>query len=294
MFDRTQYNYFREKNIENIFYLPLATNVKRFQSIIEATSQQRKNEFASDISFVGSLYTEKNPYSLITGLSDYTKGYVDGIIEAQLGIYGYNFIEDVLNERVMEDFTKHVPDLRHGIYQDYQSPTYIIANEFIGTQITALERESLLSAIALRFADAYSVDLYTLSDASKIPLINCRGEANTISEMPLIFNNTRINLNITFRAIQTGLSLRVYDVLGCGGFLLTNYQEELPEIYEPGKEIETFSSKEELLDKVDFYLKNESARVKIARAGYERTLACHTYEHRIEEMIKLIFSTLNR
>ena len=97
---------------------------------------------------------------------------------------------------------------------------------------------------------------------------------------------------MTIRPIQTGLSLRVFDILGCGGFLLTNYQEELPEYYEIGKDVEVFSSGEELVEKADYYLSHEEKRKKIAENGYEKTRAFHTYETRVAQMIRIINRTL--
>ena len=110
--------------------------------------------------------------------------------------------------------------------------------------------------------------------------------------MPLVFNRSKINLNITIRPIQSGLSLRVFDVIGCGGFLMTNYQSELEEYYTPGKEVETYSSVEELIDKCGYYLSHDDERKEIARKGYERTKAQHTYEIRFAQMIKTIYQTL--
>ena len=44
----------------------------------------------------------------------------------------------------------------------------------------------------------------------------------------------KIYLNMTIKPIQTGLPLRIFDIMGCGGFLMTNYQAELPEYFEIG------------------------------------------------------------
>lgn len=288
LFDKAQYNYFKDKNPDNIYYLPLATNVKYLQQVVNNASSTVRQKFTSDVSFIGSLYSEKNPYSKIENLSEYTKGYIDGLIEAQLNIYGYNFIEEMLDDRVMEDFIKNVPDLTQSPYKDYLSPKYVMANDFIGMQIAATERHRLLKLLA----EYFKVDLYTLSDTTNLPKVHNKGPANSLTEMPIIFNRSKINLNMTIKPIQTGLSLRVFDVMGSGGFLLTNYQEELPEMYEIGKEVEIFTSKEELVDKVDFYLRNDDARNKIALAGLERTKNEHTYEIRIAQMIKTIFNSL--
>lgn len=284
MFDKAQYNYFLARNPQGIFYLPLATNVNQLQSVINQASSSDLEYFKSDISFIGSLYSEKDPYSKIQGLSEYTKGYVDGIIEAQIGIYGYNFIEDMLNETVMNDFMKHVPDLTQTPYTDSLSASYCMANNFIGMHLAVKERALLLNTLSQHF----NVDLYTLSDSSALPKVNVRGAAKTLTEMPIIFNQSKINLNITIKPIQTGLSQRVFDVMGSSGFLITNYQEELPEMYEPGVEVETFSSKEELVDKVGFYLNHDKERCAIAQNGFKRTLRDHSYEVRVRQMLKII------
>ena len=288
MFDRAQYEYFRHANPDCIFHLPLATNVKRWDQVRRQASSEALKKYTCDISFIGSLYQEKDPYAKIQGLSEYTKGYVQGIIEAQLQIYGVNIIESLLNDKVMADFTEHVPDLTHSVYAPYFSPTYIMTHHFIGMHAAVLERSRLLELLSKE----HSVDLYTLSGSSHLPFVKNRGNAKTLTEMPLIFAQSRINLNMTIKPIQTGLSLRVFDVMGCGGFLLTNYQEELSEYYEIGKDVEVFSSAEELLDKADYYLTHEEERQKIALSGYEKTRALHTYETRISKMIQIINNTL--
>jgi spore maturation protein CgeB len=73
---------------------------------------------------------------------------------------------------------------------------------------------------------------------------------------------------------------------------MTNWQEELPELYEPGTEAEFFVSGEELLEKVDYYLRHDDEREKIAIRGLERTKAEHTYDMRIAEMIRVVGGTL--
>ena len=55
--------------------------------------------------------------------------------------------------------------------------------------------------------------------------------------MPLIFRESKINLNITLRSITSGMPLRALDIMGAGGFLLSNYQQELAENYIDGEEL---------------------------------------------------------
>ena len=68
----------------------------------------------------------------------------------------------------------------------------------------------------------------------------------------------------------------------------TNYQTEIPEYFEIGKEIETFSSQEELIDKISFYLVHDEERKKIAENGYELAKREYSLDVRIEEMLSRI------
>lgn len=289
LFDRSQYAYFKERNPEGIFHLPLATNVERWDSVIGSVGETKRKTYRSDISFVGSLYNEKNAYKKIRGMSEYSKGYVQGAVEAQMQIYGVNFIESLLTDHLMQELDQLVPDLHQPLCEgDAAAQRYLIAHSFIGSEIAETERIRLLNALA----ENYTVDLYTSSNTDKLHGVRTHGAVATQTEMPLVFHESRINLNITMRPIATGLSLRVFDVCGCGGFLLTNWQEELPELYEPGVEAEYFGSQEELLDKAGYYLEHEEERTAIAMRGYERTKMDHTYERRIAEMIKILNSTI--
>lgn len=289
MFDREQYQKFKAENPEGIFYMPLATNTKRWDKIIGRSTSAERKKFKGNVSFVGSLYTEKNAYKKIIGMSDYSKGYISGVIEAQLQIYGMNFIESMLTDELMQELDPLVPDLHQPVCEgNVRAQRYLIANSFIGSEIAETERIRILDALSERF----DVDLYTFSETSKLPKVRKHGPVKTTTEMPLVFHESTVNLNITMRPIASGLSLRIYDVCGSGGFLLTNWQEELPEIYEPGEEVEFFGSQEELIEKTDFYLRHEEERIKIKSRGYERTVNEHTYDRRIMEMIKIINTTI--
>lgn len=82
---------------------------------------------------------------------------------------------------------------------------------------------------------------------------------------------------------------RTFEISACATLQLVDFRSDLARFYTPGVEIETFSSPQELLDKVDFYLTHEAERREIALAALERTYREHTYAHRIHEMLTVIF-----
>ncbi|MCQ2520310.1 MAG: DUF3880 domain-containing protein [Lachnospiraceae bacterium] len=280
LFDYTQYEEVSRFNPEGVFYMPLGTNPERMGKVIENITDDDRKKYAADISFVGSLYSEKNPLKNIK-LSDYARGHVDGVIAAQMEVYGVNFIEQSLNDRVVEEIIGHKITGEHELMvkpMEY----YNAAHMNIGYEIAEKERIRTLN----RLAENHNVSLYTLSDTTPLKGVKNCGQAKTLTEMPKIFNLSKINLNITMRPIQTGLPLRIFDILGCGGFLITNYQAEIPSLFEPGVDLETYSSIEELEDKCDYYLTHDEERAQIARNGYEKTVQYHTVKHRVKDMIE--------
>ena len=285
LFDNMLYKEFAPYNPGHVFHIPLATNVARTDKVIQNASISKRKHFSSDISFIGSTYQEKCDYNKIK-LNEYDTGYVDGLIEAQLKIYGYNFIEDVISEEFAERFIKS--NLGTYVFPENSRCNYkaLVAQHYISVKVAEQERLRALRMLS----DSFNVDMYTGSDTSSMPHINNRGFAKSLDEMPLIFNNSKINLNITARSIRSGLSLRIFDILGCGGFLLTNYQAELPEYFEIGSEVEAFSSMEELHDKCAYYLAHDSEREAIARRGYEKAARYHSYDTRLLEMMDMALS----
>lgn len=89
--------------------------------------------------------------------------------------------------------------------------------------------------------------------------------------MPLIFHESKINLNITSKAIRSGIPLRVFDIMACEGFVLSNYQPELAELFQSSAEFDYYTSVEELLEKTDYYLNHEKERNEIAHNGFEKS-----------------------
>ena len=80
------------------------------------------------------------------------------------------------------------------------------------------------------------------------------------------------------------IKARVFEVPGAGGFLLTEDAPYLKDFYIPGKEVVVFNTVDDLCEKLGFFLTHPEQRDAIAKAGYERTLKEHTYEHRFRSL----------
>ena len=284
LFDRAQYEEFSPRNPGCIFYLPLASNPARWNSVIANAYRKEITRFSGEVSFVGSLYTEKSAYRRLKNAPDYLTGYLDGIMAAQQKIYGYNFLEEVLPDDIVTAFRKHFP----GFYTPPENfccdDRAILAQLYLGTEVSALERMSVMKLLG----EHYTVDLFTGSDTRRLPVKN-HGLAKTLTEMPLIFHYSKINLNMTSKSIRTGLPLRIFDILGCGGFCLTNYQTELTDYFIPGSDLDCYTCEEDLLEKTEYYLSHEKERTEIARNGFETVNKYHNYPKRLLKMLSLAY-----
>ena len=284
LFDRQLYNDFHHINPDGIFHIPLATNVRDNYATATMASAADRARFSSDISFIGSLYSEKCLYNKTT-LPEKMRGYVDGLIEAQLLVYGYNFIEECVTPELIEAFCKVRPELINFPDSMKVDTKAVIAQHIISVKVAEQERLRYLKVLSEHF----NVDLYTGSDTSSMPLIHNRGFAKTNTEMPIIFHQSKINLNLTAKSIRSGLSLRIFDVLGCEGFLITNYQAELPEHFNIGEDLEAYTSLDDLMGKCEYYLSHDKERREIAHNGFEKVKKYHTYDIRLTQMLEIAF-----
>ncbi|MDE7232427.1 MAG: glycosyltransferase, partial [Lachnospiraceae bacterium] len=214
-------------------------------------------------------------------LSDYAKGYLQGLMNAQMKIQGYNFIQDSLSP-IMEELYQALPMDPNP--DGVETREYLYAQYVINRKITGIERLRLLTAITER----HPLDLFTLDPSFTLPNLHNHGTADYYTQMPLVFKQSRINLNISLRSIESGIPLRAFDILGSGGFLLSNYQEDFLEYFTPGEDFVCYESEADLLHKLDYYLAHEDERQAIAKNGHAKVAAAHTYRDRVRQMLDLL------
>jgi hypothetical protein len=83
-------------------------------------------------------------------------------------------------------------------------------------------------------------------------------------------------------------NMRLYEATGVGAMLLTDRKDNLHELFDIGREVEAYSSKEEAAELVRFYLDHPDEAQRIAKAGQARTLREHTYAQRMRELVPIL------
>lgn len=115
--------------------------------------------------------------------------------------------------------------------------------------------------------------------------VTVRGFAGHFRALTRIYALSRINIDIGRLYQPDIVTMRVYDVLACGGFLLAAHSDELEDLFEVGVEVESWSTRAELVDKVRYYLANPDKADTIARRGHAAVLERHRVDQRVDRML---------
>lgn len=283
VFDSTEYEYIKGMGVKHVYLLPLAVNCDRLS---EMDLSDVENSYCCDVSLVGRLYCDEsvNGYNAMkTYLENDIRHKIDGIIQNTMGSWdeGNNWFKkfkelnytQIPNVDAADERKKCM--LTDDIY--YTSICFARA-------ITQLDRTMALNALAKK----YKTRIYTYEKTTGlIPEVDVHNGVNYMDEMPKVFFNSKINLNISLRSIFAGIPLRVFDVMGSGGFLMSNKQKDMDGLLVDGVDYVSFDSIKDLTDKAEHYLHHEDERIKILVNGYRKVCNYHTYQHRIEEILKL-------
>lgn len=278
LFDKIQFWNYAKKGFETVYHLPLGVNRSRLLNLKVSKNDYQK--YNVDVSFVGNLYKSKI-HELLAPMNEYTKGYLQSLMHIQSKIYGYYLFDELISEEMIGDINSQYiakkPDTKFSLNK--AALTFAMASE-----VTRNERLILLNLCGRR----YCTKFYSYDESDLIKdVIKCGG-VDYVTEMPKVFACSRINLNPTLRIIQTGIPLRAFDIMGAGGFLLSNYQEELTEHFINEEDMVIYESMEDALDKIQFYLSHEELRCKIAENGRRKTLEEHSLQECIEKILEVV------
>lgn len=276
LFDRLEAEEYQKKGYQNVFHLPLAVDTDRLDTMLNKQLPQKK--YCSQLSFVGKIYDSPLD-TLLSPVDDYCKGFLQGILQAQMLVYGYYFVDDLISEKLLEDINHSYESLG----QKEVMLTRRGLSHAVAVKITQIEREAFL----MQANQQFDVHLYTYrNDALPEGMPLNYGLLKYYEEMPLVFRNSKLNLNITLKDIRSGIPLRALDIMGSRGALLSNYQPELAEWFEDGKDVILYDSLGDAMEKAEFYLKREDLREKIAVNGYQKVKEHFSYTKQIEKMLE--------
>ncbi|MCR5701965.1 MAG: DUF3880 domain-containing protein [Lachnospiraceae bacterium] len=281
VFDSAECIKLRKKGATRVFYMPLGVNVNRIDRV--GISDKDREVFGADVSLVASLYNEEhNLYDRIyERLSDYNKGMFDALIQCQKYIFGGFIQEEVLDGNMVEALYKAMPyAISEGSLADLE---YVYANYFLARKTATCQRMDFIRRIAKHF----DMKVYSPGNLEGIPFVKHMGVVDYNTDMNKVFKLSKINLNITLPSIQTGIPLRALDIMGAGGFLLTDYRPDFEGLFEPGEDFVYYTSIDDAIEKIYYYIEHEDERINIAENGKNKVEIGFTYAKRLTDMLQI-------
>lgn len=299
VFDSMEVQRLRQFGVNHVYYMPMAAAVEYYDQFVPGEKHHEK--YGSDVSFLGSMYSETHQHMFrhLEKLDEYTKGFLYGIMDVQKAIYGMDILEKALqdNPKIVETMLSVCPISAQGDGLETVEWTY--ANYFLARKVTALERADIMKCLSDTIVSQrnqskeqqiqpWTVRLFTPEKVEGFPGILANGKLDYYHEAPYAMKCAKINLNISLRSIHNGIPLRCMDILGCGGFLLTNYQPDFMEHFIPGEDFVYYENVAEIPTLIAYYLEHEEERKRIARNGYEKVKAEFRFGRQVEKILDLI------
>ena len=164
-------------------------------------------------------------------------------------------------------------------------------------------REEVLASLIYNFGPinifCRSFDFYqSLDDMHKYNLLDdnflelyrasYQGYVENQKELANIYCSSKINIDME-NTDGKSLNYRTLEVLVSNGFLLTPYNDFVVKQFDDGKDLETYKNKEELVDKIGFYLKNLNLAQSIAYNGKKNAITNHSFCDRLKSILKVIY-----
>ncbi len=305
--DRSYLSWLRQQGFEHVHYLPLGTDAHIFNTATTRRKEppRRRADKHPPLVFVGDSMSatvqkafHKLPEDLQRDLTQHPASLTSRIrAEFLVEMGSYASSRGELPWRAFERVLQSLGVDRHSL------PGLLSRTEF-----NLLDLESYLTLVATRQRRlGFLQDLCLLPQESAIKIIGdadwqgvlsqplqqfpdrleIQTTADYYQDLPLIYQEAGAVLNLTGLQMPHGLNQRCYDVPAAGGFLLTDSQPAVAEQFELNREMITFASLPDLLEKWKYYQQHPRQRQEVINQGLRRVLQQHTYRHRLQEMLKV-------
>ena len=104
-------------------------------------------------------------------------------------------------------------------------------------------------------------------------------------EMVKTINGYKIHFNKT---LSNDINYRIFETMGCNTLILTNSTENINTFFSDMENIVIYNNETELFEKLNVLSSNDDLIKKISNSGYELVKNNHTYDNRVDVLLKII------
>ncbi|MFT5050505.1 MAG: spore maturation protein CgeB [Chlamydiales bacterium] len=269
---------FRNAGFAHANYLPLAADTTLRQPI--TLSPAERDHYAAPISFVGASMASSARHNgarfaaLHAAWQQSAPSALSADELARLILADQR--QDFAHWRVPDLLTQHAPGFSEWCLGQ---PAGEDPAMLIGELAASEKRLAWISALARH-------DIQVWGDADwQQTSTRYRGPATHHHDLTRIFNASIINLDIG-RIYQPDIvTMRVFDVLACGGFALVEHSDGIEHLFDVGRELDTYRDQSELEEKVSWYLSHPEEARAIGARGRAAVLERHAFADRVQTML---------
>lgn len=271
LWDKSYIKDMKKMGFEYVEYLPLATDENVFK--LFKLSLEDIKRYGCDISFVGNSMVKPARENL-----EKVKKGLHPLVEKMAQILCQSRIS----------FDEILGDIENG---DLIKINNFTPRERLDFETATLWRATLLYRLScIEALKDFNPVIHGDSGWRKLVsrCFSIKSQLSYYQEIPLFYNACKINFNATSLQMKDAVNQRVFDVPACNGFILTDHQEAIEELFEVGEEVITYKDRDEIPELVRFYLDNPEERKMIAKRARERVLKEHTYKQRLSRIIQIM------
>ena len=281
-FDAGNLDMLRAKGFPNVHHLPLATDPSRFRP---GAGKGAPRSWTADVSFVGNSMTGPVADALAKASlpADLTPDFrtVAGTFGASGEPEAIRFVE------------KHHPEW-FAAHQNLPTPENRLAMESLLTWEATRQYRLDCVGRTLEFAPLIVGDAGWKAQLPADAGWHHLDRLDYYADLPRFYPLSKINFNCTSRQMIGAVNQRVFDVPACGGFLLTDYREQMEALFDLDREAVVFRTPEEIPDLIRELLQDEPRRKTVAEAARKRILSEHTYAARLDRLLEIVRATFSK
>ena len=268
---------YRAGGFEHIEYMPLASNPR----VRAPSTDPLDPHWAAPISFVGSSMLgsatrlrARFDAALAGWTSEHQVSHAPDLVQRILALQRQHPGQFVVSRAL----DAALPGFREAIIQAGQGDPGLL----LGETAAAEKRLSTVAQLGPQGMHAWGDDGWKLSERGGA---RYRGRAGHTQEINWIYQSSTISLDIDRLYQRDIVTMRVFDVLACGGFVLAEHSPHIGELFELGTELVTWRSPDDLEQKVRYFIDNLDEAGAIAARGRARVLRDHTVDQRLAHML---------
>jgi len=257
-------------------HLPLAAN-PRHRAPVHLSPEQRQR-YQVPVAFVGASMADRTPSLRQQFLEAFTAFRPGQRAEGQ------RVLDEVLAAQRTDFSSYRVPQLLQARVPDWAVRAGDVVPERVLGELAAAERRLAFVQALIPHRIAVWGDL----GWQQVPGLDYRGPAGHEVELNAVYSGAAITIDLG-RLYQLDIvTMRVFDALACGGFVLAEYCDDLRALFELGVEVESWKTLPELTEKTTHYLAHPEQARAIALAGQRAVRERHTIQARVRTMLSTV------